>query len=298
MRVMKEKWLDKFLAYLEDVKGSSQHTLRNYSRDLVAFYDFLDGEKPHPHKIREFLASLHHQGKKKSTIARNTSAIRSFFTFLQKQKIIKENPAITLQTPKNVRKIPVILEVGEIKSFMDGIDDSTYLGLRDRLIVELFYSSGIRLSELVSLDRRCIDHGQSLIKVYGKGKKERVVPLTTRANRMLKEYLDHKKRFKACEKHLPEFDKEAVFLNRFGERISPRSIDRLFADYQKKLGMNKKITPHTLRHSIATHLLEKGMDLRSIQEILGHTTIATTTIYTQVSKELKNKVYNKYHPLA
>jgi integrase/recombinase XerC len=295
---MDESWVESFLDYLENVKGSSEHTIRNYSRDLYAFHNFLDGRASTASLIREFLATLYNDGKKKSTIARATSAIRSFFTFLLREKKIKENPAITLQTPKNVRKIPVILDIEEIKQFMDGVDVSTYLGMRDRLIVEMFYSSGIRLSELVGLDRAHFYEGESLIKVLGKGKKERVVPITTRCKKMLSDYLAHKKRFTACEKHLPEFDPEAIFLNRFGERISPRSVDRLFSEYQKKIGLTKKITPHTLRHSIATHLLEKGMDLRSIQEILGHTTISTTTIYTQVSKELKKRVYQEFHPLA
>ncbi|MCH9621298.1 MAG: Tyrosine recombinase XerD [Chlamydiia bacterium] len=298
IEVMRKGWIEDFICYLEDVRGCSEHTVRNYSIDLYAYSEFLGSRRATAFLIREFLASLYESGKKKSTIARTTSAIRSFYTFLLREKKIKENPAITLQTPKNVRKIPVILDIDEIKLFMEGVDVSVYLGLRDRLIIEMFYSSGIRLSELVSLDRSHIYKNESLIKVLGKGKKERIVPLTTRCNKMLDDYLTHSKRFKAQEKHLAEFDKEAVFLNRFGERISPRSIDRMFAETQEKTGISKKVTPHTLRHSIATHLLENGMDLRSIQEILGHTTISTTTIYTQVSKELKKRVYEEFHPLA
>ena len=241
---MDDSWVESFLDYLENVKGSSEHTIRNYSRDLYVFIDFLDGRRATASLIREFLATLYNDGKKKSTIARATSAIRSFFTFLLREKKIKENPAITLQTPKNVRKIPVILDIEEIKQFMDGVDVSTYLGMRDRLIVEMFYSSGVRLSELVALDRSHFYEGESLIKVLGKGKKERVVPITTRCKKMLSEYLDHKKRFMACEKHLPEFDPEAVFLNRFGERISPRSVDRLFLSIRRRLGSQRR-SPRT-----------------------------------------------------
>ena len=290
--------VDSYIKYLEDVKGCSEHTIRNYSIDLLSLLNFLGGRECTTKILREFLGNLHGLGKKKSSIARTLSAIRSFYTYLQKEKLVKDNPTISLMTPKNPRKIPTILDFEEIKLFISTPDSSTYLGKRDRLIMELFYSSGIRLSELTSLNRSHIYGSESLIKVLGKGKKERMVPLTTRCNALLSSYLSDKDRFKSSSKHLLEFDKEAVFLNRFGERITGRSIDRMFSAYQKKAGIAKKVTPHTLRHSIATHLLEKGMDLRSIQEILGHTTIATTTIYTQVSSELKSKVYQESHPLA
>lgn len=293
-----KNFVDCYIKYLENVKGASLHTIRNYSIDLAALLDFLEGADCTAELLREFLGKLHKQGKKKSSIARTLSAIRSFYTFLQKEKLTKQNPTLCLMTPKNPRKIPVILDLDEIKLFMMTPDESTYLGKRDRLIIELFYSCGIRLSELIALDRSHVYLSEGLIKVLGKGKKERVVPITSRCSRLLDGYLNDKNRFKSSSKHLLEFDKEAVFLNRFGERITGRSVDRLFSAYQKKAGIVKKVTPHTLRHSIATHLLEKGMDLRSIQEILGHTTIATTTIYTQVSTELKNKVYKKHHPLA
>lgn len=238
------------------------------------------------------------KGKKKSSIARNLSAIASFYSYLQKNKLKQINPTQTLQTPKQQRKIPVILDLEEIKKFMETPDVSSYLGQRDKAIIELFYSSGIRLSELVNLDKSNIYFKEGVIKVFGKGNKERVVPLTTRCKLTLKSYLENSKRFENLEKHLGEFDKKAVFLNRFGERITTRSIDRIFNIYQKKAEIVKKVTPHTLRHSIATHLLEKGMDLRSIQEMLGHTTIVTTTIYTQVSAKLKLSAYQNFHPLA
>lgn len=295
---MKYIYIDRFVEYLENVKGSSEHTIRNYTIDLRALLEFLQAKEATAEIIREFLGHLHALGKKKSTIARTLSAIRSCYAFLQREKIIKENPAIHLMTPKNVRKIPTILDIEEIKHFLSTPNSDTYLGLRDQLIMELFYSSGIRLSELVSLDRKNFYPGDQVIKVLGKGKKERIVPLTKRCCKRIGEYIGHVKRFKKIEEHLPEFDKEAIFLNCFGERISPRSVDRLFFAYQQEANITKKITPHTLRHSIATHLLEKGMDLRSIQEMLGHTSIATTTIYTQVSTTLKSKTYNAFHPYA
>jgi len=291
-----EKNIEEFTHYLESVKGASSHTVRNYTLDLRALSDFLGDKKGSAPLIREFLGNLHAKGKKKSSIARTLSAIRSFYTFLQREKYIKENPAITLQRPKTVRKIPMILSLEEIKLFMSTPDTTTYLGFRDAVIIELFYSSGIRVSELVSLNRKHFYPGDVAIKVLGKGKKERIVPLTQRCCSLLERYITDPKRFMDVEHHLKEFDKEAIFLNCFGEKMTPRSINRLFSHYQKQAQMAKKITPHTLRHSIATHLLERGMDLRSIQEILGHTTIATTTIYTQVSSTLKNKSYQEHHP--
>ncbi|MCH9811944.1 tyrosine recombinase XerC [bacterium] len=293
-----EKFINRYIDYLENVKGASPHTIRNYSRDLFTLLDFLNGEKCTTTKLREFLTKLHEEGKKKSSIARTLSSIRSLFTFLQKKKLVEKNLAAPLVSPKNPRKIPTILDLEEMKLFLSMPDLSSYLGRRDQLIMELFYSSGIRLSELVALNKKDFYRSESLIKVMGKGKKERIVPVTSRCALLLQNYLNDKERFLKSSKHLVEFDKEAIFLNRFGERITGRSVDRFFATYQTKAGLAKKVTPHTLRHSIATHLLEKGMDLRSIQEILGHSTIATTTIYTQVSTELKRKVYNENHPLA
>lgn len=295
---MKNSWLTKYIDYLENVRQASDHTVRNYLIDLTNLYSFVGESKATPKLLREFLAKLHAEGKKKSSIARTMSSIRSFFAFLQKNKLIKINPTLNLQTPKTTRKIPLILNLDEIKRFIAVVDNSTYLGLRDQLIIEMFYCCGVRLSELVALNREDIYLNQGLIKVLGKGKKERLVPLTKRCLNLLDAYLSDKKRYKNCEKHLLEFDKKAIFLNRFGERITSRSINRMFTTYQNKAEIVKKVTPHTLRHSIATHLLEKGMDLRSIQEILGHSTIVTTTIYTQVSTKLKKAVYEKHHPFA
>lgn len=295
---MNKLHVKKYLEYLEFVKGASPHTIRNYSMDLKLLENFLQGKKVTSKSLREFLASMHQAGKSKSSIARTLSAIKAFYAFIFRQKLIKSNPALFLQTPKRTRKIPIILELEEIKLFMQTPNASNYLGFRDKVILELFYSSGIRLSELVSLDKENVNLKEKWIKVLGKGNKERLVPITSRCGKYLGEYLMHKDRIRGSNKHLEEFDKKAVFLNRFGERISSRSVDRMFVSYQKRSGIAKKITPHLLRHSIATHLLDKGMDLRYIQEMLGHTTIATTTIYTKVTSELKSKNYKKYHPFS
>ena len=295
---MKYKWIEMYINYLTDIKGYSSHTCRNYQIDLRALFKFIREEEIKSKKLQEYIAQLYLDGKSKITIARVVSSLRSFFKYLHKQEILNYNPALQLMSPRNTRKIPIILHVNEVKKLINTPNKNNYLGFRDSLIIELLYTSGIRLSELVLLDKKDIYHGRGYIKVLGKGKKERIVPITTRCNQLLQEYLEHKKRWSSCEKHQGEQNRSAVFLNRFGERISSRSIDRMFVQYKRKAGIVKNVTPHILRHSIATHLLEKGMNLRCIQEILGHKTIATTTIYTQVSLKYKKEAYDQYHPLS
>jgi integrase/recombinase XerC len=185
-----------------------------------------------------------------------------------------------------------------VKVLFEQPDLSNYLGLRDRTMMELFYSSGLRLSELIGLSRSDLDLDNLLIKVHGKGRRERVSPITNTAASWLKKYLNHIDRYVENDQHMPEVDKEAIFLNRYGKRISCRSVDRLFQGYLRSSGLAGTITPHTIRHTIATALLENGMDLKTIQALLGHKSLATTTIYTQVSTKLKKKVYDETHPRA
>jgi len=190
------------------------------------------------------------------------------------------------------KTIPTPLTPEQIGRFFEQPDTQNYLGFRDRCIMELFYSSGLRISELVGLNRKDIDEANRLVRVRGKGKKERVIPMTQQAVTWVKRYLEHP------ERRFVEVDREAIFLNKWGKRLTARSVDRQFEQYLKQSGLAGKITPHTLRHTIATHLLEKGMDLKTIQTLLGHSSLATTTIYTQVSSRLKREVYEKAHPLA
>jgi integrase/recombinase XerC len=296
---------EQFLTYIQAVKNASSHTIRNYRIDLNALHAFIDPDlKGYPlanidrKLLRNFLASLVSLQQSKKTVVRRLSTLRSFFKYAHTGGLIKTNPTEHLETPKLEKKIPAPLTYAQIQILFDLPDINTYLGLRDRTIFELFYSSGLRISELAALNRPDIDITSHLIKLKGKGKKERIVPITRNAASWLQNYLGHPERHQHIDGHLPEKDPSAVFLNKLGKRLTARSIDRNFEAYFKQSGLAGKATPHTLRHSIATHWLERGMDLKSIQTILGHSTLATTTIYTKVSNTLKTKVYQESHPRA
>lgn len=279
-----------YLDYLKVIKNASLHTLRNYGIDLDEFTAFSEEKVIDRKHIREFLAMLHEAGKSKRTIARKLSSLKSFFKHAFMQKWLDHNPAEELESPKIDKKIPPSLTYDQVeKLFLQPKLDS-YLGLRDRTIMELFYSSGLRLSELVSLNKKDVDMPSFLIRLKGKGKKERIVPMTQNAASWIARYLESPLRL--------EEDKEALFLNKSGGRLTPRSVDRNFKQYLMASSLSHRITPHTIRHTIATHWLENGMDLKTIQALLGHSSLTTTTIYTQVSTKLKKKVHEIAHPRA
>lgn len=321
-----------FIQYLRVVKNSSEHTIRSYSTDLNALKSFLEQEffpqtpaDDLPAKIghqtlfsdrqttqeaiiylaaidrkiiRGFLAHLHDQKQTKRTVARRLCALRTFFNFCCAQKLMAKNPTEEIETPKFDKMLPHSLTYEQVQHLFAQPDTASYLGMRDRTILELFYSSGLRISELASLDRENFDPTSLLIKLKGKGKKERIVPITKNAATWILSYLNAKERHLPTEGHLPEQDPAAIFLNCLGSRLTTRSIDRNFKQYIKASGLAGKATPHTIRHTIATHWLENGMDLKTIQLLLGHSTLATTTIYTHVSAKLKKKTHQKAHPRA
>lgn len=289
--------LENFLYHLEVVKGVSPHTIRNYEIDLRYFFTFSKG-KVTSQAIRGFLAEMQKEQKSKKTVARRLSSIRSFCKHLVKAKVIKEDPTLEIATPKLGRALPKVLNFQQVLDFLEAPDLGSVLGLRDRTIMEILYGSGLRVSELCALNRKDIDLSGCMVKVKGKGKKERVVPLTEISVQWIEKYLAFPARYEDGKMHRKQVDPEALFLNRWGERLTVRSIDRSFLQYRKEVGIALELTPHTLRHTIATHLLENGMDLKTIQEILGHKNLATTTIYTNVSTKLKSEVYNRCHPLA
>jgi len=295
----------RFLEYLRVIKNSSEHTIRNYGIDLRSFEAYFVVEKVDVKieaidrkTIRGYLAWLHSQGLNKKTLARRLSSLRSFFRYLQNQKIVSANPIEEIDNPKLDKQLPVSISYEQIQQFFNQPDIETYLGYRDRTMMELFYSSGLRLSELAGLNRLDCDFPNLTVKLRGKGKKERIVPITKNAAAWMQSYLNHAERHMKTEIHAPQIDEEAIFLNKHGYRLTTRSIDRLFDQHLSRSGLAGKITPHTLRHSIATHWLENGMDLKTIQLLLGHSSPTTTTIYTQVSTKLKKKVYDKTHPRA
>ncbi|MBA3238541.1 MAG: tyrosine recombinase XerC [Parachlamydiaceae bacterium] len=322
----------RFLEHLRAVKNSSEHTVRNYTIDLNSFKSFLEKErfpdltdkqlpekiqyqKPYTQRqnddkgqlsldtidrkvIREFLAHLHHQKQQKRTIARRLCALRTFFNFAVSHKLMAKDPTEEIETPKFDKRLPHSLSYQQVTLIFEQPDTTTYLGLRDRAILELFYSSGLRVSELVALDREDLDSTALLIKLKGKGRKERIVPLTKNAATWILTYLNNPERFMNTEGHLSEQDPKAIFINRLGTRLTSRSVDRNFEKHLKAIGLAGRTTPHTIRHTIATHWLENGMDLKTIQLLLGHSVLATTTIYTHVSPALKKKTHEKAHPRA
>jgi integrase/recombinase XerC len=320
-----DEGVHKFLNYLRVVKNVSEHTLRNYGLDLKAFKIFFEKEilklKPEfcsmelhselqipspalfsvgdidKRSIRAYLSTLGAKSATKKTVLRRLSSLRSFYKFLIKEHLIERNPLDEIESPKLEKKIPPSLTYEQVERLFNQPDTSKYLGFRDRCIMELFYSSGLRISELVALDRQDFDERNFRLKVMGKGKKERIVPVTWTAAKWLTGYLNHHERQRDSDDHKAQIDEKAIFLNKWGKRLTVRSIDRKFEEYLKSSSLMGKITPHIIRHTIATHWLEKGMDLKTIQVLLGHRSLATTTIYTQVSSRLKQEVYKKTHPL-
>lgn len=284
--------IDHFLHYLGVVKNASTHTIRNYSADLTAFKKYLEGKCElvaiDKRIIRGYLAYLQSSGMSRRTVLRHLSTIRSLFKYLMREKRIEKNPMDEIDSPKSEKPIPTSLTYEQVERLFAQPDTKNYLGMRDRVIMELFYSSGLRVAELSGLNRSDFSKSNRTIRVRGKGKKERILPITKGACKWMVDYLSHKERV--------EKDAQAIFLNKWGTRLSTRSIDRMFCKYLLMSGLSAKITPHTIRHTIATHWLEKGMDLKTIQVLLGHSSLATTTIYTRVSTKLKREVYDKAHP--
>ena len=316
--VLYSEGVDQFLHELRVVKGASEHTLRNYGLDLQGFKVFFEGDVLQLKKellsskgpvsrltvdaidkraIRAYLAALAARNATKKTILRRLSALRSFYKFLVKKRLVEHNPFDEIDSPKLDKKIPPSLSLSQVERLFEQPNTTTYLGFRDRCIMELFYSSGLRISELVGLDREAFDQRNFRLRIMGKGKRERIVPITKTAAKWLTDYLNHQERHQDIDEHKAQADDRAIFLNKWGTRLTARSVDRRFEEYLKASGLVGKITPHTIRHTIATHWLEKGMDLKTIQVLLGHSSLATTTIYTQVSSRLKREVYEKAHPL-
>jgi integrase/recombinase XerC len=299
-----QETLERFLSHLRLSRGVSEHTLRGYLLDLNGFGRFVCEGEPlmlaaiSKRTIRRYLAHLHEEKASVRTVLRRLSALRSFYKFAMREKLVSENPMEEIDSPKREKKLPVSIEYAQIQHLFEQPDLSNYLGLRDRAIMELMYSSGLRLSEIVGLNKRDFDSKGLQLSVFGKGKKQRITPITKNAAEWIQKYLQHPERMLDLGDHLAEADPVPVFLNRWGRRISARSVDRNFAIYLKASGLSERITPHTIRHTIATHWLEHGMDLKTIQLLLGHTSLATTTIYTHVSSKLKREVYDKTHPRA
>jgi integrase/recombinase XerC len=302
-----EKAIRDFEKYIE-LKNLSVHTLTNYTSDLHQFRNFLkknkisvmtsDGRiKIDPVFIKDFLGELHRRKLKKVTIMRKVAALRTFFKFLVRENRTDSNPSLLVRTPRAEKHIPVVLPLEEMHTLLNIEFTCDWKGIRDRAIIELLYSSGIRVGELSKLNTEDLDLSQGLIKVRGKGKKERIVPVGDPAIEAIKKYIE--KRGEMFKKK--EFDSKLefpVFMGRYGTRLTPRSIGRILDKYVLESGVNRKISPHCLRHTFATHLMEGGADLRVIQELLGHESLSTTQRYTSMSAQRLMEVYDGAHPKA
>ncbi len=308
--VMEGSWEERisgFLRFLKEEKGYSPHTIRNYGADLRHFVTFLDrprggeeGEQRRPNPrdvdytlIREYLGGLYGRYRRR-TIARRLSSLRSFFLYLERKGLAETNPAAAVSTPKLEKSAPNHLSVDDMFRLLKVPDTNHPLGLRDAAILEVLYSCGIRVSELQGLDVSGVRFEERLVKVRGKGDKERIVPIGRQALRVLRAYLDAARQLRPSS--LQDSSDEPLFINRRGERLSVRSIGRIVKKYVRTCALPADISPHAMRHSFATHLLDGGADLRSVQELLGHASLSTTQEYTHVSLDRLMEVYDKAHP--
>ncbi|WAM29421.1 tyrosine recombinase XerC [Myxococcus sp. NMCA1] len=293
--------LEKFRAHLEDEKGSSPHTVRNYLIDLVDFERYLVERMKlsllsgtHA-AIRGYLGTLSTDHAPASR-ARRLASIKSFYKYLVRQKLLPASPAKLVKSPKLPKTLPKVLPVEEVFAILDMPDLKTVLGLRDRAILELLYGGGLRISELCGLDLLDIDRSGRIVRVMGKGSKERLVPVNAQSIRALEAYLARRGELLATIRK--DQAPDAMFLNFRGGRLTPRSIARHLDTYVLKCALTRKVSPHAMRHSFATHLLGGGADIRSIQELLGHSSLSTTQRYTQVTWEQLQQVYDSAHPRA
>lgn len=288
-----EKYIEKFIRYLEIEKNYSQHTILNYKLDLEDFSKFLAGielEKVEYLLLRKYLAVLKEKNLGTRTIGRRLSALRSFFRFLTREGYLKTNPILMLSSPKLEKHLPSFLTEEEVSKLIESAfakNDKDEMGLRDRAILETFYSTGMRISEVVGLSMQDLDFISGTIKVFGKGKKERIVPIGDAAVGAIRKYVEKRKK-----------ENSAIFLNKNGGRISTRGARNIVGKYIRLAGMRHGVSAHTLRHSFATHLLNRGADLRTVQELLGHANLSTTQIYTHLTTERLKSVYDKAHPHA
>ena len=290
------KKIDAFIDHLKFERNASPHTLDAYRRDLLQFYEHMQ-ETGVPFSridnmvIRSYLARLYHKEEKKSTIARKLAALRSFFQFCMQKKWLKDNPAKVVATPKQDKPVPSFLSEEEMASLLDVPDTRRPLDLRDKALLEMLYATGLRVSELVGLDLEDVNFEERLLRVRGKGKKERLVPYGRAAEDSLHAYF--RVRPSLAQGRIGD---TAVFLNYRGERLSTRSVQRIVRACIRQTALKRRISPHSLRHSFASHLLSRGADLRSIQELLGHASLATTQKYTHLDLGHLLDVYKKSHP--
>jgi integrase/recombinase XerC len=296
--------IDGFLDHMRVERSASSLTLISYRSDLTQFFSFVADKYDTPqeeisselfnHKsVREFLAHLQQEGLSRATMARKLAALRSFVRYLCRENVLPGNPIAAVATPKQDKKLPRFLYPVEMEMLLAAPDIKSNAGKRNKAILETLYATGIRVSELVGIDLKDVDLDNAIVKVEGKGKKERIVPLGRKAREALTVYINEARDSfarKASE------GSNALFLNKYGKRLSARSIRNILNKYVEEIALSQKVNPHMLRHSFATHLLNNGADLRSVQELLGHVKLSTTQIYTHLTRENIKDIHNKTHP--
>ena len=289
----------RYINYLEAERNVSPYTVRNYTSDLLSFFQFLKNEgvgslrEVDRHVLRNYLSHLMEQGIVKASIARKLSAIRSLYRYLLREEIISTNPLTTTSSPKLDKRLPSFLTIEEMERLLKAPDLSKPQGQRDRALLEMLYASGLRVSELAGLNLEQITFDTKEIRVRGKGSKERVVLMGEPAAEALRNYLEQGR-----PKLLGESRSNALFINRFGQRLLERRVQKILVKYAALTGIDKRIHPHLMRHTFATHLLDGGADLRVVQELLGHDKLSSTQVYTHVTKSQAKKVYLSAHPMA
>ncbi len=306
-----------FLDYLKYERHFSDYTFKSYGADLIQFGQYLAGNigpnsatnppsnltpeqldekhlKVEPLTIREFLAYLYGQNYTKSTTARKLATLRSFYKFLIKRSLLTVHPLSTIRTPKQEKRLPKCLDLEQVQKLLDAPGDGDLLAARDKAMLEVLYSSGIRVSELVELETGDIDLQEGVLRVKGKGRKDRLTPIGSQAIKAVQRYFE----LRAVDGKSQQHQSPRVFLNKHGSSLSTRSVRRKLDKYLVEAGLDPGISPHTLRHSFATHLLNNGADLRSVQELLGHQSLSTTQIYTHLTTSRMKEVYDQAHPRA
>jgi len=294
--------IDQFLQFLAVERNAADLTIKSYREDLIALHEYLgqaysrpaDPNEITPLDLRGYVSAMHEAGYAKTSIARRLASLRTFFKFAQREGIAQNNPAKPLRNPRPDRKLPHFLSGDEIGQLLNAPPATQTMGLRDRAILEVTYSAGLRVSEVVGMNSGDLDLAESIVRIRGKGRKERLAPLGSFAIAALRRWLKVRV-LSLKEKQGPL---APIFTNKFGRRLTTRSVARMLEKYLQSTGLDTRTTPHTLRHSFATHLLDRGADIRSVQELLGHKSLVTTQIYTHVSTAGLKAVYERAHPRA
>ena len=291
-----------FLRYLKQERGYSDYTIDAYERDLRQFVDFyaeyansipLQLAKINRQGIRHYLGMLTENGLEMSSVTRKLASLKSFFKYLIRRGIVESSPVALVRSPKTAKKLPVILSEDQISQIMDTIADDDFIGVRNKAILELFYSTGIRLGELVGLNHGDINYSRLTMRVFGKGSKERIIPFSRRAEKILRQYLERRR-----EEYGNVKLESPLFISNRNRRISRPTVQKMVTTILKTVSEQKHLSPHVLRHSFASHLLDHGADLNAVKDLLGHNSLSTTQLYTHIKIEKMKEVYKQAHPHA